>query len=536
MKKVISILLVSLMLLSCISVVSFAGGKAYEQPFAPGTQDCENFRIPSIITLNDGSVLAAADLRYGHGSDSPGNLDTLIAKSADGYTGWEYSMPNYFDDYAHGFGEYGDNSASFIDPAMVQDSKGTIYLIVDAFPSGGGAWVCSEGTGHVKYQGKDRLALTDSHDNMKNIDEFEYVLGDFNVDLGDPATKYAPIISRRTGKTVKGYLVNEEFNICADNGVQLRMDQVGNDEELAAVQNIFYDGADFCVQRVMHLWLRTSTNGGKDWSHPTIITAQVKGEDENFFGAAPGKGFVTTLADGTERIIFCVYDNTATNIAGMEQASTIYSDDGGKTWQRGERLLHNHSMHKTSESQIVKIGEQEDGTDILRMYSRNRSNLIGYADSYDGGVTWTVSTPDKALDCTADCMVSFINYNKQINGKDALIASYASSPDGRADGVVRVGLIEADKSVTWGPVYHLNQGFFAYSCLTVLPDGNVGILGEHKASEIVYTVLAIDANGNISEVNGSNADYNAPSRTFIQKIGDFFRNLIKILRSWFGVY
>ena len=64
MKKIISILLACLMLVSCFSVVSFAETKVYEQPFATGTEDCERFRIPSIITLKDGAgVLAAADLR-----------------------------------------------------------------------------------------------------------------------------------------------------------------------------------------------------------------------------------------------------------------------------------------------------------------------------------------------------------------------------------------------------------------------------------------------------------------------------------------
>lgn len=529
MKKVLSILLVSLMLLSCVSVISFAGTVAYEQPFAPGTYDCENFRIPSIITLNDGSVLAAADLRYGHGSDSPGNLDTLIAKSADGYTGWEYVSPNYFADYAHGYGTYGDNSASFIDPAMVQDSNGTIYLIVDAFPSGGGAWTCKPGTGHVTYQGKERLALTDDHNNMKDIEAFNYVVGDYRTGVfGDH--EFAPIINRRTGEET-GYFVDREFDIFHETeGYQMMMPTGAEEGAEEVKQNIFYDSSVFCVQRVMHLWLRTSNNNGETWSAPTIITPQVKADDENFFGIGPGKGFVTKLADGKERIIFCVYDNATLDIKGLEQASTIYSDDGGKTWNRGEKLLHKMTMEKTSESQIVSL---PDGT--LRMYSRNRSNLIGYADSTDGGVTWTVSTPDKALDCTADCMVSFINYNKKINGKDAIIASYASNLDGRADGVVRVGLINSDNSVSWGSVYHLNQGFFAYSCLTVLPDGNVGVLGEHKASEIVYTVLTIGENGEISEVNGNNCEFVTPSKSFIEKLKDFFRSILKFFQSWFGM-
>ena len=44
--------------------------------------------------------MAGADIRYAHGSDSPNNIDIAIAVSKDGYTYWEYSMVNHFDDYA----------------------------------------------------------------------------------------------------------------------------------------------------------------------------------------------------------------------------------------------------------------------------------------------------------------------------------------------------------------------------------------------------------------------------------------------------
>lgn len=517
MKKIMSILLASLMLISCFSVVSFAEGKVYEQPFAKGTEDCEKFRIPSIITLNDGSVLAAADLRYNHGADSPGNLDTVVAVSKDGYTGWETQRVNYFDDYAHGYSD--SNSASFIDPVMVQDSKGTIYLITDAFPSGGGAWVGAKGTGHIKFLGKDYLALTNTDDIEKGIDKFEFFIGDF---VGN----FAPVIERKT-QNITAYTVDREYKLYK-NGSPLYMKQVGSDKEVQ--QSVFYVGSELTVQRVMHLWLRTSTDGGKTWSHPSIITSQVKQAKEGFFGVGPGKGFVTTLEDGTERIIFCVYDNSTTGLVGVENASTIYSDDGGKTWHRGERVLNNITMGKTSESQIVSL---PDGT--LRMYSRNDSNLIGYADSTDGGVTWTTSNPDRSLEGTKNCMVSFINYSKQIENKDVIVASYASNIDSRADGVVRVGLVENDNSVSWKNVYHLNQGFFAYSCLTVLSDGNIGVLGEDGEASIKYTVLSVSDSGELTEINGNNAEFAAPSKSIWDTIKGILRTILKVIQGWFGL-
>ena len=35
-------------------------------PFEAGTLLCERFRIPAILKLQDGSVIAAADLRWNH--------------------------------------------------------------------------------------------------------------------------------------------------------------------------------------------------------------------------------------------------------------------------------------------------------------------------------------------------------------------------------------------------------------------------------------------------------------------------------------
>ena len=55
------------------SVVS-ASARDYTQPFYKGLNGIELMRIPAIITLNDGRVLAAMDNRHDHGTDSPQNI------------------------------------------------------------------------------------------------------------------------------------------------------------------------------------------------------------------------------------------------------------------------------------------------------------------------------------------------------------------------------------------------------------------------------------------------------------------------------
>lgn len=514
MKKLTSIFLCVVMLLSCLSVVSFAENKTYEQPFAPYTQGSRSFRIPSVITLNDGSVLAAVDMRYDHGADSPQNLDTLVAHSNDGYTNWETSIVNYFDDCALGYGD--KNSASFIDPAMVQTSSGRIFMIVDAFPSGGGSPTAEKGTGYITYAGKKYLALTNTDDITKSVDKFEYYVSDFSQ------SGFASVIDRATKKAT-AYSIDREYNLYK-NGQPIYMTQRGSDEKVQ--QNVFYVDADLTMYRTMHIWLRYSDDNGKTWSEPEILTKQIKEDKESFLAVCPGRGYVTTV-DGKERIIFCVYDNST---LGVEMTSTIYSDDGGVTWQRGKRVLNKVAIGKTSESQIVSL---PDGT--LRMFSRNESNYISYADSTDGGVTWTTSTPDEALEATNNCMVSFINYSKTIGGKSVILASYASNTSGRADGVVRVGIVDHDNSIDWVSTYHINQSFFAYSCLTELADGNIAVLCEDALDCVSYKVLSMDENGNLTDVSGNNIEFDS-SKSIWDIILGFFKSIIKMFQKWLGIF
>lgn len=514
MKKLLAIVLTAVMLFT-LSGVAFAVD--YDQVFDEGTLGSKNYRIPVIYTLNDGSVIAGADIRYDHGLDSPNNIDTAIAISKNGYTNWEYQVVNYFDDYADGV--TAKHSASFIDSAIIQGSNGRIYLVTDAWTSDGGYLVAKRGSGYTEIEGKKYMLLTTGK-NTDNLSTFGYYIADF-------AGEYAPVL-KVSDSSATAYSVDREYRLYKD-GKVLTMKQYGSDKLVQ--QNVFYNDAELCCYNTCYLWLRTSDDNGKTWSDPTIITPQVKSEKEGFLGICPGRGFVTEV-NGKERIIFMVYDNLgAADVLWneMENVSTIYSDDGGVTWNRGKETTSGVSVGKTSESQIVALNNG-----VLRLYARNGSDHIAYADSTDGGVTWSKFQRDLDLAAMGNCMCSFINTSKKIDGKPVILGSFPSNQSGLADGVIKTGVVNSDNTVTWIKTYYVNDGFFAYSCLTELADGNFAYLYEDQVYHIKSMVLSMDAEGNITEINGNNCKCKE-SLTIWQKIVKFFKDLIVKLQQWLGI-
>ena len=466
--------------------------KNYTQPFDKGTLNCERYRIPALYTLADGRILAGADVRYGHGSDSPNNIDIALAFSPDGYTDWQYTILNHFDDYADGTTD--KDSASFIDSAIVQTETGRIIVVTDMFPSQGGYLQAKKGTGFADIDGKKRLLLTDG----KNSDK----LSAFGYYIGDAENGMSPVFDRKTYQKT-AYTVDAYFRLYKD-GAPVYCAQKGADGKQVQ-QNIFYSAADLQVYRTIYLCLRSSDDNGKTWSAPVILSSALKNENENFFGICPGRGKVIKH-NGTERILFCVYNNHGfIDDPICENASVIYSDDNGNTWHRSKKVSLRAGLTKTSESQLAELNI--DGKKTLRMFARNNSNHIAFADSTDGGETWTKFKADPALVGTHNCMVSFLDTTRTIDGKQVILSSAGGNLLARADGVLRAGTVGQDGSIAWGKPYHINQGFFAYSCLTELPDGNFALLYEDEPAHLQYMIFSLSENGEIREINGKDNAY-----------------------------
>ena len=441
---------------------STATGTTTGQPFASGTAGSANFRIPSLITLNDGSLLAAIDARWNHAGDACA-LDTIISKSTDGGETWTYSFPNYFNDSTDAKHSY---ATAFIDPAMIQGEDGTIYLLADLFPGGVALNTAPKAplakSGYEEIGGEYRLVLYASP-LPENQSAYTHYVGDFDAD------GFAPVIDAEDNGT--DYYVDQWYYLYNADKEKIYCAQLGSSKYVQ--QNVFYYNADLHVTAATYLWLVTSTDGGKTWSAPSILNGQVRTGDYSdtakFYGAGPGRG----LAMSTGRIVFPCY--TFYNADG--NSSVIYSDDNGKTWERGEDL-----SWQTSEATVVEA----DGR--LYMFARHG----GYAVSTDGGETWSARQDTPGADIHTGCQINAIVYSELIDGKTAILLSCPTGSS-RANGKIYAGLVQEDGSIDWKYSYSVteNGGYYAYSCLTELADGSVGLLYENAGSSALYKNIAI---------------------------------------------
>lgn len=469
-------------------------GTTQDQPFIKDeTGPSQYFRIPSLFTLNNGWQLAVSDIRWRTTADSPQNLDTVASVSKDGGKTWDYQVVNYFDDMSDK--TTGQSSASFIDPAVVQGKDGKIYMVVDACPSYVGLmWGNRMGWESSGFDEKGRLIIFHGNadgDAPTDKSVYQWRL-DMNaepkeVTVGDTLLKLYPIVTEADEQT--GTWVDAELNVYSWDGVSQNVTQevcvqqaAEGEAETWVQKNLFYRQSDWKVYPVFYIMLRTGEVQGDTlvWGEPKLLDIKLS-ENEAFTGVCPGVGVTTTNADGSERILFPVYDNAT----GKELASVIYSDDGGVTWHRGNHADNLNGTGKSSESQIVNLPNGD-----LRMYSRNTVGCISYTDSQDGGVTWGPYTQDEALKYTSNCMVSFINldgfvWNENGTAYGNLIAASYPRDGGRKSGVVRIGSMdESTGQVTWlnsDEVRYPNS--YMYSCLTQIGGNALGLLYETQQQE-----------------------------------------------------
>ena len=413
-------------------------GTTSGQPFAAGTGGSQNFRIPAMVTLADGMIVAAADARWDTTADA-GGLDTIVSRSSDNGTTWNYTFANYLGDNGN---SYVKESATFIDPALATDGS-TVYMLVDLFP-GGVALNSSnqkpEARAAFDDQGRLMLAQGDSND-------YSYYLGEFN-------DGFAQIFSA-DGVAVEGYTADEYYNLY-QNGEQ--------------VSNLFFSDAPYRVVKTTYLYLTKSTDKGATWSAPMLLN--LKEADEQFYGVGPGTGIVTS----TGRIIFAAYShNSGEWWSSTEYTSVIYSDDQGQTWHRSADM-----KEQSSEASIVEA----DG----RLYLFTRHG--GYYVSEDNGTTWSDKQNVTGISYDTGCQLNAMVYSEKIDGKTAILLSAPS--DNRTKGRIFVGLVQEDGSISWAYTYIVNNTTYQYSCLTELDDGAVGLLYENGSASIQYANIPIE--------------------------------------------
>lgn len=223
-------------------------------------------------------------------------------------------------------------------------------------------------------------------------------------------------------------------------------------------------------ERICKTFVRHSDDDGVTWSEPEDITLQVKRPEATSVASGPGIGIELQKGKHVGRLIMPF------NQGPWEKwfVYAVYSDDGGKTWQKGD--ITPYTKKSRGWANEVQIVELNDGRLMLNARSEtgNRKRKIAYSD--DGGQTWSEIKDEKQL-LEPQCQGSIIRYDEK-----TLLFCNPRHRTRRLRGTIYASL---DDGQTWPHRKTIYKEGFAYSCLTVLSDGRIGVLFERDGYESV---------------------------------------------------
>ena len=237
----------------------------------------------------------------------------------------------------------------------------------------------------------------------------------------------------------------------------------GRDSESEIKQNTGRD-----TRRV---FVTHSEDDGRTWARPQEITADVKRPEWRWYATGPGVGIQLTRGPSKGRLLIpCDHSLVLPDDPDGYNAHVIYSDDHGRTWRLGGTI-----RPAVNECQVVELN---DGTLLMNLRNYDRSKTTrAIATSADAGLTWSAVRHDPAL-VEPICQASLVRYPTQPqDGPARLLFSNPAhaEPGQRRDLTVRMS---EDEGKTWPISRILWPGPAAYSCLAVLPDGQIACLFE----------------------------------------------------------
>lgn len=238
-----------------------------------------------------------------------------------------------------------------------------------------------------------------------------------------------------------------------------RYPELAREREVAAG----LEGDRICRSFIIH-----SDDDGRSWSAPLETTRSVK-RPRVATSLASGPGVGIQLRRGPHRGRLIVPFNQGP--PGAWKVYAAYSDDHGKSWRYGETAADTTAGFG-NEVQMVELA---DGGVMLNARNQSGNHLRKVARSCDGGRSWSPLADDPEL-VDPECQATIVRYSDPLDGKrNRILFANPASPDRRVNGTVRLSY---DEGESWPVSRTVYPGSFAYSCLTVLPDGTISLLYE----------------------------------------------------------
>ena len=224
------------------------------------------------------------------------------------------------------------------------------------------------------------------------------------------------------------------------------------------------------------LWMLRSSDHGKTWSAPLNLTKiSRRAEGKMLTSGSPAASIQLKIGKNKGRILVPMYCTTWKGDNRYNYSSVLISDDNGKTWRRStnvENMLPIEGIvgvkgGSCNEFHIAQLSDEK-----VVINARGNGGSRYYSISSDGGETWTKFAKIMSGRTNNNALVALpINSKKNI-----LVYTQSGDPKYRRHGELYTSTdgVEYNKLKDITP----ETSEFGYSALTVLENGNVGLLYE----------------------------------------------------------